>query len=137
MDADLELRILRHLGQRADRPDRVHETLGAAPDEVGTALASLQSNGWLSVASAAWYGNAERAIDVVSLTPTGRAELTRRDAPPESDVTEPIEVSREDLLAELEGRGFPRGPMQEDPTLRAERFYFWPSIGAYSMILDD
>lgn len=130
---DVKLRILQHLGKRAAQPQHLPNALDLPADDVAAALESLQGAGLVTKGMAAWYEDASSAIEVVSLTPAGREELARHEPPADAEA-EPVEVDRETLLIELEARGFPRQQMELDPSLYGERFYFWPSIGAYSAI---
>lgn len=130
---DNELRILTHLGNRGARPEELPDALNLPSAEIASAVEALQKHGWVTRGAAGWYAEKERAIELLLLLPAGRAELNRREGL-EAVSDEPIEVTRDELILELERRGYPRQQEQLDPSLRRARFWFWPSIPAYSSI---
>ena len=130
---DSELRILTHLGNRGARPEDLPDALNLSADEIAPAVEALQKQGWVTRGAAGWYAENERAIELLLLLPAGRAELNRREGL-EAVADEPIEVTRDELIAELERQGYPLDQVQLDPSLRRARFWFWPSIPAYSSI---
>ena len=137
MSDDLELRILRRLVRRGATREHLHNGLSISAEVVAPALTVLENKGWIS-RGFAWHDPGDM-MEILLATHAGRQELARYsrmrgDAPGD----EPIEVSREDLIAELERRGFAsRQRLEIDPALRASRFHFWPSIPAYSSTQED
>lgn len=131
---DNELRILRHLGSRGARPEDLPDALNLSSDDVSAAVEALQKSGWVTRGAAGWYAETKRPIELLLLLPAGRAELNRREEREAVSSDEPVEVTRDELILELERRGYPREQMQVNPSLRRARFWFWPSIPAYSSI---
>jgi len=131
---DVELRILTHLGNRGARPEDLPDALSLSTDEIASAVESLQKQGWVTRGAAGWYAEKERAIELLLLLPAGRSELSRREGLEAVSSDEPVELTRDELILELERRGYSREQLQLDPGLRRARFWFWPSIPAYSSI---
>ena len=131
---DNELRILRHLSDRGARPEHLPDALNLSADDVSSGVEALQKQNWVTRGAAGWYGESESPIELLLLLPAGRAELNRREKLEAVSSDEPIEVTREELILELERRGHPGDQMQLDPSLRRARFWFWPSIPAYAGI---
>jgi len=131
---DNELRILRHLGNRGARPEHLADALNLSAEDTSSAVEAVQKQGWVTRGAAGWYADTENAIEILLLLPAGKTELNRRGEPDVVSSDEPIEVTREELILELELRGYPSEQMQIDPSLRRARFWFWPSIPAYASI---
>ena len=133
---DREGRILAYLSQRAATPEHLEKHLGVSTEELNPLLEEMQAKWWVHPGIAAWFGDPSSAITVLSLAPAGREEAKRRQAlSPES--IEPVVVTREELIAELQRRGGSDEQAAVDPRLRAERFHFWPSIGAWSELPEE
>jgi hypothetical protein len=132
---ELTTRILAYLVRRAATPENLAHDLAAGSAEIQGALDEMTRRGWVS-AGAAWYGNdPSSAITIMFLTREGRQETERRQPPAKSD--EPVELSREELVAELKrSLGWTDHQIAMNPSLRASRFYFWPSITAWQMIAE-
>lgn len=109
--------------------------LGATIEEVTALLNQMDGEGLVNIGSA-WFGDPASATTVISLTPAGRKKAERRQAlSPESD--EPVEVSREELAAELKRHfGYTDERLATEPALRGSRFQFWPSVGAWQVLPD-
>ena len=131
---DNELRILTHLGNRGARPEDLPGALNLSAGEIASAVEALQKQGWVTRGAAGWYAETERATELLLLLPAGTAELNRREELEAVPADEPVELTRDELILELERRGYPPEQVQLDPSLRRARFWFWPSIPAYSSI---
>jgi hypothetical protein len=80
--------------------------------------------------SVAWYGNdPSSGITVITLTPAGRKQAEREEKGREE---ESVVMTRDELAAELRRLGLNDEQIALNPELRGDRFYFWPSIPAWS-----
>ena len=128
----MEDRILTELARRTSTPDRLAQALGTSIEDVNATLAEMANKGWVGL-GLAWFGNdPSTGTTVVTLRPAGRAEVERLEAlTAESD--EPILVTRAELVAELQRRtGWTDEQIGLNPTLRGDRFWFYPSIGGWA-----
>lgn len=78
----------------------------------------------------------DRSDGRVSLTVAGRQEAESRAAIVAQD-DEPMEIGRDELAEELQRRfGWTEQQVAMNPELRADRFRYWPSIGAWTALPD-
>ena len=70
-------------------------------------------------------------ITVITLTPEPREGM-------KAESEEPVLLTRDELVAELRKRfGLTEEQTANNPTLRDDRYYFWPSIGAWTSAQSD
>lgn len=70
-------------------------------------------------------------ITVITLTPERREGM-------KAESEEPVLLTRDELVAELRKRfGLTEEQTANNPTLRDDRYYFWPSIGAWTSAQSD
>lgn len=129
----MEEQIITYLTRRPATPENLAHNLEVSIAEVRPLLDEMSRKGWINF-GAAWFGNdPSTGITIVFLTPDGRREAERRQAL-SADSDEPIVISRQELLAELERRfGWKEQQLGAEPTLRGNPFYFWPSIAAWQI----
>ena len=70
---------------------------------------------------------------MISLTPAGREEAERQAT---ERGEEPFEMTRNELAAKLRSLGSSDEQIALNPEMRGDRFYFWPSIPAWSTAPD-
>jgi len=134
MNEDLESRLLAELARRASSRDRLANTPGIPADELEGALANLKRQGWLNE-GLAWYGNDPDAtgLTILLLTRAGREEAKRRRILTD-ETEEPHVITRTELVDELKRRfNWTDERIAMSPSLRGERFWYWPSLGAFSI----
>jgi DNA-binding MarR family transcriptional regulator len=128
---ELDVRVLKELRKGGRTPENLASRLQRDCDALEPAVRSLEERGWLSRATAGYVG--QEWMEILLLTTAGRKELEWRETlSGEAGVPEPVEVTRAQLLQELVRRGFPRERLEIEPTLRHDRFYFYPSVPAYA-----
>jgi DNA-binding MarR family transcriptional regulator len=133
-----EDRILTELDRRAAIPEHLEGRLGVSAEEIDRLLDRLEDKAWIS-RGRVWYGDdPSTGITVISLTPAGRREAERRKLLAEaSSEDEPLILTKAELSAELRRRlGWTDEQIALNPTLRGDRFYFWPSLTAWASLPD-
>ena len=135
----MQEQILAYLSRRAGTPENLARSLGVASDQLNEALDEMEAKGWIG-RGAAWFGNdPSTAITVIMLRPAGRKEAERRRIlSGEYDVSTCVVVTRDELIAELK-RDFEWTDerIAQEPTLRHQRFYFWPAVCGWAGLPDD
>jgi DNA-binding MarR family transcriptional regulator len=126
-----EEQILSYLSSRPATPEHLAGHLGISSEDLGAALGALVEKGWINTSSA-WYGNdPSTGITVITLTPERREGM-------KAESEEPVLLTRDELVAELRKRfGLTEEQTANNPTLRDDRYYFWPSIGAWTSAQSD
>lgn len=129
----MEDRILTYLGRRPATPEHLERSLEVDAADLREVVDKMEATGWVTVMPA-WFGNDPgSAITVISLTRAGRQEAERRQALAE-ERDEPVIVSREELAAELRRLGWTDEQIALNPNLRGNRFHYWPSVPAWSVV---
>jgi DNA-binding MarR family transcriptional regulator len=135
--SETEDRILAYLSGHAGTPEQLAEHLGISTEELAPILEEMEARGWINAGVAAWYHEPASAITVVALMPAGREEANRRRILSGESELEVVVVSRDELIAELKRRGWTEERIARDPTLRHQRFHFWPGVCGWAGLPDD
>jgi DNA-binding PadR family transcriptional regulator len=124
--------ILGYLAHRPALLGHLTSSLNTSEPEILEAVDELKRKAWVQEATA-WYGDdTGNAVTIYTLTPEGRREAARREEV-EDETTEPHEVTRDQLVAELKRRfEWSDEQILGNPTLRASRYWYWPSVGAFA-----
>jgi DNA-binding MarR family transcriptional regulator len=133
---EMQERILNYLSRRPATPEHLAQHLGISSEELRPVLDEMEAKGWVNAGISVWYSDPASAITVVTLLPAGREEAKRRQALSDES-NEPVELTRDELVAELQRRyGLSEEQIALEPSLRHTRFEFWPSIGAWAGLPD-
>jgi DNA-binding PadR family transcriptional regulator len=128
-------RIFEYLAtRRIATPARLVSSLEVSEGELVPMLKEMEQRGWLSEGWARFIDSPDPEVQMFTLTRDGERQVALRGI---SDPG-PMTVTREELVAELVRRGFGRSEdLEALPSLREDRFEFWPRGPAWGVPVDD